>query len=127
MTWPWSLHSDADSIRSFVRLGACARSAWGVHRRIFPAYSWLADNHLTDMWVCSATSVWQLQVAKRKIGLMKNISRIIQGEILMQVQGVGSSATITQPDLRTCGASIVHIVDSVLLPFNPVTGPVPDG
>ena len=45
----------------------------------------------------------------------------------MQVQGVGSAASITQPDLQTCGASIVHIIDNVLLPFNPITGPVPDG
>ena len=44
-----------------------------------------------------------------------------------QVQGVGSSANIVQPDLRTCGASIVQIIDNVLLPFNPVTGPVPNG
>ena len=47
--------------------------------------------------------------------------------LLMQVQGVGSAASITQPDLRTCGASIVHVIDNVLLPFNPITGPVPDG
>ncbi len=45
----------------------------------------------------------------------------------VQIQGVGSAANITQADLRTCGASIVHIIDNVLLPFNPVTGPVPDG
>ena len=52
---------------------------------------------------------------------------IIHAWPAMQVQGVGSAASITQPDLRTCGASIVHVINNVLLPFNPITGPVPDG
>ena len=45
----------------------------------------------------------------------------------MQLAGVGSNATIIQPDLRICGTSIVHIINAVLLPFNTVTGPVPGG
>ena len=45
----------------------------------------------------------------------------------MQIQGVGSAANITQADLRTCGASIVHIIDNVLNVLCPSTRAVPDG
>ncbi len=45
----------------------------------------------------------------------------------MQLQGVGSSANIVQPDLKTCGPSVVHVIDAVLLPFNPATGPAAGG
>ncbi|KAL3140401.1 Expansin-B5 [Trebouxia sp. C0009 RCD-2024] len=34
-----------------------------------------------------------------------------------QVAGVGSIATILQPDIEACG-SIIHIISNVLLPFN---------
>ena len=60
-------------------------------------------------------------------GMKYQVVRVARRECLMQIQGVGSSANVIQADLRTCGASVVHIIDSVLLPFNPVTGPVPDG
>jgi hypothetical protein len=43
----------------------------------------------------------------------------------LQLQGVGSNAMIVQPNLSTCGPSIVHVINGVLLPFSPVTGPVP--
>lgn len=46
---------------------------------------------------------------------------------LLQLQGVGSSAHIVQPDLRTCGPSVVHVIDGVLLPFSPSTGPAAGG
>ncbi|CAL8466633.1 g6169 [Coccomyxa elongata] len=45
----------------------------------------------------------------------------------LTLQGVGSSAHIVQPDLKTCGPSIVHVIDGVLLPFSPSTGPAAGG
>ena len=35
----------------------------------------------------------------------------------MQVEGVGSIATIVQPNIPACGSTI-HLVSNVLLPFN---------
>lgn len=37
----------------------------------------------------------------------------------LQVQGVGSYADILQGDIPACGPSFIHIIDHVLLPFNP--------
>ncbi|BDA41084.1 probable Expansin-B17 at N-terminal half [Coccomyxa sp. Obi] len=45
----------------------------------------------------------------------------------LTLQGVGSSAYIVQPDLKTCGPSIVQVIDGVLLPFSPSTGPAAGG
>ncbi|KAK9916482.1 hypothetical protein WJX75_003217 [Coccomyxa subellipsoidea] len=45
----------------------------------------------------------------------------------LKLQGVGSSANIVQPDLKTCGPSVVHVIDAVLLPFSPTTGPAAGG
>ena len=41
--------------------------------------------------------------------------------VLMQIKGVGSITTILQPDLM-CGQSVMHIIDTVLLPFNTTQG-----
>lgn len=35
----------------------------------------------------------------------------------LQLQGIGSSAKILQGDIVACGPAIIHIADSVLLPF----------
>ena len=35
----------------------------------------------------------------------------------MQVVGVGSIATIVQPNIQACG-SIIHLVSNAVLPFN---------
>ena len=36
---------------------------------------------------------------------------------MLQVKGIGSTAKIIDPDLPACGPSVVHVVDTVLLPF----------
>ena len=39
----------------------------------------------------------------------------------VQLQGVGSTARIITADLM-CGASVIHVIDRVLLPFSTLQG-----
>ncbi len=32
--------------------------------------------------------------------------------------GIGSSATILKPNIDACGPSLIHVIDTVLLPFS---------
>lgn len=39
-----------------------------------------------------------------------------------KIIGALSTATVTQPDIEACGGTVVHIVDTVLVPCAPSAG-----
>ena len=41
----------------------------------------------------------------------------VKGRVWPQIQGIGSTAEVLQYNLDVCGPSVIHVTDTVLLPF----------